>query len=365
LILLNPGPVTLSARVRRALAAEDLCHREPEFTELQAAVRSRLLSVYGVDVATWAAVILGGSGTLAVEAMLASLVPSVGRLLVLENGVYGERMSEIARRHGIAVTPLHFEAGAEIQLDAVRRALTSGGGFTHVAVVHHETTTGRLNSLAPLGTLCRERGVALLVDAVSSYGAERLDLDGWGIAACAATAHKCLHGALGISFVVVRRDAIERGAEPPRTLYLDLRTWLREQDRGGTPFTPIVPAFQALREALDEHAEAGGWRARGERYGALAERIRAGLAELGIAPWLAPEASSVVLRSYRLPDQITYDSLHDELKKRGFVIYSGQAPLRDQIFRVSTMGEIADRDIDRFLAAFGEATCMPQRKPRS
>jgi 2-aminoethylphosphonate-pyruvate transaminase len=365
LILMNPGPVNLSARVRRALAGEDLCHREPEFTELQAAVRSRLLAVYGLDAATFAPVILGGSGTLAVEAMLASLVPSTGRLLVLENGVYGERMSEIARRHGIAVTPLHCAAGAEIPIDAVRRALASGDGFTHVAVVHHETTTGRLNALAPLGALCRERGAALLVDAVSSYGAEPLDLDGWGISACAATAHKCLHGALGISFVVVRRDALEPGAEPARSLYLDLRTWAREQERGGTPFTPIVPAFHALREALDELTEAGGWRARGARYRELAERIRAGLAELGIAPWLAPGDSSAVLRSYQLPSQMTYDSLHDELKKRGFVIYAGQPPLREQLFRISTMGEISDRDIDQFLAAFREAACMPQRKLRS
>lgn len=364
MILLNPGPVTLSARVRRALTAEDLCHREPEFTELQTALRSRLLGVYGLDAATWTPVILGGSGTLAVEAMLASLVPSSGRLLVLENGVYGERMSEIARRHGIASTPLRFDAGAEIQRDAVRRALASGAGFTHVAVVHHETTTGRLNELAALGALCREGGAALLVDAVSSFGAEQLDPDGWGIAACAATAHKCLHGALGISFVIVRRDALERGADPPRTLYLDLETWTREQERGSTPFTPIVPAFQALREALDELAEAGGWRARGERYRALAERVRAGLLRLGITPWLAPEASSAVLRSYRLPERITYESLHAELKKRGFVIYSGQGPLREQMFRISTMGEITDRDIDRLLAAFGEATCAPQRKQR-
>ena len=363
MILLNPGPVNLSARVRRAHGAEDLCHREPEFAELQAAVRARLLAVYGLDPAVWTLALLGGSGTLAVEALLTTLVPRAGRLLVLENGVYGERMSEIARRHGIDVTPLRFETGQEIPIESVRRALASGERFTHVAVVHHETTTGRLNALAPLGALCGEHGAELLVDAVSSFGAEELAFD--AIAGCAATGHKCLHGALGLSFAVVRRTALECACQPPRSLYLDVAAWAREQERGGTPFTPMVPAFQALREALDELAEAGGWRARHARYLELAERVRRGFAERGVAPWLPAAASSAVLRSYHLPEGMSYDALHDELKKRGFVIYAGQAPLRNQLFRISTMGEISDADIERFLAAFDEAACAPRRNQRS
>jgi len=357
-ILLNPGPVTLSARVRRALTLEDMCHREPEFTELQTAVRGKLLSVYGLDPAGWVPVVMGGSGTLAVEAMLSSLVPPDGRLLVLENGVYGERMSEIARRHGIAATPLHFEVGAELDIERVRRALMSQERFTHLAVVHHETTTGRLNALSPLGAICRPLGVELLVDAVSSFGAEAIEFEAWGVTAAAATAHKCLHGALGLSFVIARRSALAHSCEPPRSLYLDLSIWGREQERGGTPFTPMIPAYHALREALDELAEAGGWRARGARYHALAERVRSGLERLGVRPWLPPEASSAVLRSYALPAGATYSAVHDELKSRGFVIYAGQAPLRDQLFRISTMGEIEECDVDRFLAAFREARCM-------
>jgi len=364
-ILLNPGPVNLSTRVRRALLAEDLCHREPEFAELQAAVRSRLLGVYSLDPAIWTAVVLGGSGTAAVEAALTSLVPADGRLLVIENGVYGERMSEIARRHRIAAASLHFEAGEEIGVESVRRSLAASERFTHVAVVHHETTTGRLNELEAIAGLCREHGAALIVDAVSSFGAELLDLDAWGIAACAATAHKCLHGALGLSFAIVRRTELEVCCQPPRTLYLDLAGWAREQEQGSTPFTPIVPAYHALREALDELAEAGGWRARGARYRELAERIRVGLAARGIEPWLSPESSSVVLRSYRLPEGMSYARLHDALKKRGFVIYAGQPPLRDRLFRISTMGEIADRDVDRFLAAVGELTLADKGNTRS
>src|SRR5262249_14721315 len=160
-----------------------------------------------------------------------------------------------------------------------------------VAAVHHETTTRRLNALAPLGALCRDHAAGLLLDAVSSFAAEALALDSCGIAACAARARKCLHGALGLACAAARRAPLARQCRPPRPLYLDLSVWAGEQARGGAPFTSIVPAYHALREALDELSESGGWRARGARYRALAERVRAGLEALKVRPGLPPGAA--------------------------------------------------------------------------
>ena len=100
-ILLNPGPVTLTERVRNAMLNPDLCHREPEFAELQSAIREKLLRVYTLDNRDWAAGLLTGSGTAAVEAMISTLVPVDGKLLSIENGVYGERISKIAEQYGI------------------------------------------------------------------------------------------------------------------------------------------------------------------------------------------------------------------------------------------------------------------------
>ena len=97
-ILLNPGPVTLSARVREAMLGPDLCHREPEFAELQAEIRSKILGVYGLGSTDWASILLTGSGTAAIEAMLTSVVPDNGHVLVIENGAYGERMTKILHR---------------------------------------------------------------------------------------------------------------------------------------------------------------------------------------------------------------------------------------------------------------------------
>ena len=352
MILLNPGPVNLTDRVRQAMLKPDLCHREKEFFELQDRIRRRLVDVYDLDPDKWTAVLISGSGSSAMEAMVSSLVPENGHLLVIENGVYGERLSKIASVHNISLDQLHLEWGAEIDLEKVQLLLDQQPTITHLAVVHHETTTGRLNSLSDLGRICSERDIQLLVDAVSSFGGEALNFDADAITACAGTANKCLHGIPGLAFVIVRRSAFAQLNYLQRTLYLDLKSYYSAQEKQSTPFTPAIPAFYALDEALAELEEAQGWLARHQQYRNLADQVTNGLAELDISLLLPREVSSVVLRSYHLPPEQTYQQLHDTLKQQGFVIYAGQQQLESSIFRISTMGAITSGDIDRLLNAF-------------
>lgn len=352
LILLNPGPVTLSAGVREAAVSADLCHREPEFQELQAEVLGGLLQVYGCAFGEWVPVALGGSGTAAMEAMISSLAPADARLLVPQNGVYGERSARIAAIHGIAHEVLDHAWGGELDMDAIERALATGR-FSHVVMVHHETTTGRLNPLEDVADLCARHGARLLVDAVSSFGAEAIDFAHPALDACAATSNKCLHGIPGLAFVLCRATALS-GELPERSLYLHLPRWAGPQAAGSTPFTPAVNAWLALHEALGELEAQGGWQGRRERYLQLAEQVRAALEGMGVEPWLDPASSSCVLRSYRLPAGLTYNLLHDWLRHKGFVIYAGQGGLAGEMFRISTMGEIGDSDMERLLAAFKE-----------
>lgn len=357
MLLLNPGPVTLSERVRRSMLAPDLCHRESEFFDLQDEARQRLLAVYGIDPAQWCVVLITASGTGAVESMVSTLVPQEGRVLVAENGVYGERIAQICARYRIAHERMRGDWMQALDLAGIARRIEDaphdgGGRYTHIAAVHHETTTGRLNDLRALTDLCRKHGVKLLLDAVSSFGAELLDFSDESLAATAAAGNKCLHGVPGVSFVIARRRALERAVS--RAYYLDLARAARAQDSRDTPFTPAVHAHYALVEALREHAEQGGWPARHRRYAALAEQVRAGLAELHVPAMLPPEESSVVLRSYAMPAGVSYPALHDALKARGFVIYAGQGNLSQKLFRISTMGEVSAADIDRLLECCGE-----------
>jgi 2-aminoethylphosphonate-pyruvate transaminase len=351
MLLLNPGPVTLTERVRRALLQPDLCHRESEFFALQDEIRTRLLAVYGLDPQVWTAVLLTGSGTAAVESMTAALVPANGRLLNLENGVYGDRIAQICSQYAISHERVIGSWMQPLDLNAIVARLDSaaqqGKPFTHVAVVHHETTTGRLNDLAPILELCRARGLRLLADAVSSFGAEDIDFANESLTAVAATANKCLHGVPGVAFVVTRRAALAEGLS--RTYYLDLGRMARLQEQRNVPFTPAVHACYALAEALREFADEGGRTARRDRYALLAEQVRVGLATLGIEAAVPPVQSSVVLRSYRLPAGMTYTRLHDALKAEGFVIYAGQGDLSKMLFRISTMGAVSSADMNRLL----------------
>ena len=363
--LLNPGPVTLTPRVRAALGRPDLCHREPEFAALQDDLRQRLVRVYEGAETVYSAVLITGSGTAAVEAMVGSLVPRGGRAIVVVNGLYGERIAAMLGAQGKTAVLARFPFGEEIDLAAVERLLATERGITHVLAVHHETTTGRLNDIGALGALCRSHGVPLLLDAVSSFGGEALELDAWNLEAVAGVANKCLHGAPGIGFVLVRKQVLESRASGATSVYLDLWGHHVEQERGSTAFTQAVPACQALHEALCELAESGGWRARHARYRQMGERIFHGLRALGVRPLLAIEApSSAVLTSYRMPTGCDYASLHDALKRSGFVIYAGQGALATEIFRVAVMGDLGTADIERLLAAFAIHLRGPDHDPR-
>jgi 2-aminoethylphosphonate-pyruvate transaminase len=128
---------------------------------------------------------------------------------------------------------------------------------------------------------------------------------------------------------------------------------VRAQDARNTPFTPAVHVYYGLVEALREFEDEGGRAARFRRYEKLAERVRGGLEELGVKAVLPARQSSVVLRSYFLPSQLSYPQLHDALKASGFVIYAGQGGLAKSLFRISTMGQLTDADIERLITCFG------------
>ena len=353
-ILLNPGPVTLSARVRAALARGDWCHREPEFAALVQDINQRLAAVYADLAGRFDAVLMTGSGTAAVEAMLATFAARDSRTLVVANGFYGERSAAIRAAHGRPHEVLGGDWTAAVDLGALERRLAGDPGIRQVAVVHHETTTGRLTDLDAIGALCRRYDAGLLLDAVSSFGAERIDTAAWNLKALAGTANKCLHGVAGLSFVLAERSVWAEPGPAVGSLYFDLRSYHRAQQAVGySPFTQAVQVAFALDEALREHAEAGGWQQRQRLYRERAGRIHQVLAELGVHA-LLPEADySCVLRSYRVPAWTDYARLHAELKARGFVIYAGQGRLSPAIFRIAVMGDIGDADLARLEAALG------------
>jgi 2-aminoethylphosphonate-pyruvate transaminase len=353
MILLNPGPVTLTPRVKRALAGDDMCHREAEFAELTLDVLRGVERVYDTGGA-YGAVMLSGSGTAAVEAVLSTFAHKTRPTLVVCNGVYGERMAAMLARQGKPHVTLKLEWLSAIDLSRVEQALAAEPGIANVAVVHNETTTGRLNDLGPLAELCGKRGLGLLVDAVSSFGGEDFDFARLKPLAVAATANKCLHGAPGVSFVLAQKSALDAGESQATTLYLDLMEYYREQRKGWSPYTQAVHVTLALREALRELDDEGGAGARQRLYLKRSTAVRRALADLGIETLVPVAACSSMLTGFKLPEGESYDRLHDSLKAQGYVIYAGQGAFNGRIFRIATMGAIPEAELDRLAKAFGE-----------
>ena len=349
MILLNPGPVNVSARVTAALARGDLCHREPEFGELQASIRRRLVRAFAPD-ADFTAILLTGSGTAAVEAAVTSVLSERGRLVVVSNGVYGERFAAMASAARLPTTIVASAWTEPPDLAAVERALREPD-VEAVAVVHHETTTGLVNPVAEVARLARAHGKLVLVDSVSGLAGDPLDVSELDVVV--GTGGKCVQAFPGLAFVLVRRDVMARlAANPRRSLYLALAVHHEAQERGTVPFTPAVQLAYALDEALAELLEEGV-ASRIRRYAAAAALLREGFARLGLACILPSERRSNSITSLWLPTGQTYARLHDGLKARGFVIYEGQGRLAREIFRVANMGQLGRADFERFLDALG------------
>jgi 2-aminoethylphosphonate-pyruvate transaminase len=352
-ILLNPGPVNVSPRVQQALLRGDLCHRESEFSDLLVSIRAKLLQAFAPS-GGYTSAVLSGSGTLAVEAMVSSALPEGRKLLVINNGVYGERMLLMAQAHRIPTVELRYDWTEHPDLRQIETTLQEDPTIAAVALVHHETTTGLLNRVQEVGAITRRAGRLLLLDAVSALASEELDLLRDGVDLCACTANKCIQGLPGVAFVLARNDVMTAMRDyPRRSLYLHLPVHWEAQERRSIPFTPSVQAWYALDEALDELLEetvAG----RIQRYHAAAELLREGFVRLGLRLLLPPASRSNSITSMALPEGVTYTKLHDELKERGFVIYEGQGKLQTTVFRVANMGSLTLDDFRNFLSALAD-----------
>ncbi|MGH8932473.1 MAG: pyridoxal-phosphate-dependent aminotransferase family protein [Egibacteraceae bacterium] len=352
LVLLNPGPACTSERVRRAAIRADLCHREPEFVQLMSAIRTGLARSLGVA-ASHEAVLVTGSGTAAMEMAVIGAVRDGRSLLVVRNGVYGDRLARIGRVHGIAVREIAEQWTRPIDPDRVRAALRRHPDIDAVACVHHETTTGLVNPIAAIGQVVAGTGACFLVDDISGTAIEDQDLATVHADLICGTANKGLHGLPGMSFVLLSQAGARRVREAPtRSLYLHAATYLEAQRAGDVPFTPAVQICFALDEAISEYEDEGGFSARTAEYRERAAIVRKGFDGLGLRILLVDEpdrANSVT--TLALPDGMSYRELHDRLKARGFVIYAGQGQLRGRFFRVATMGHLPPRALERFLDA--------------
>ena len=349
MIILSPGPANISERVRRALTNPDIGHREPEFTAVLQETRSQLLEICGVPQG-YSCAVLGGSGTTGIEAAITSLCDVTSGVLILSNGVYGERAATIAKVFDIPHTLIKLDWTSPIPLDRAEE-LISNTPHDVVYFIHHETTTGVLNPLRQVAEIAKGHNKWVLVDTVSSIAGEDLDLAGWGVDLVIGSANKCIRGVPGAAFVILSDQLREVLSSRRQVAFAtDLVNTLSREESGETPFTPPVQTMYALLEASRELLDEGVPK-RISHYRDIAQTLRDGLSDLGLDFLVPLEHLSNTMTTVMMPERASYAGLHSSLKEMGYVIYKSQGHLSETTFRLGTIGVLTQDNIRDFLDA--------------
>jgi 2-aminoethylphosphonate-pyruvate transaminase len=346
-VLLCPGPVMVSKKVKSALLHADIGHRETEFIEILTRCRAKLNKVYGAN-NEYTNVIITGSGTAANEALLSSYGPGK-KLLILSNGEFGNRLLDLARCHNLNYTGLEFGWTNPMDLAKIEQTIAQEK-FDALMMVHHETSTGMLNPINEIGAMLKPYGVDFLVDAVSSIGAEALSVEKANITFCTASANKALASLPGLAFVCGKRSAFQALKDiPAHTRYLDLyRHYEFEDLHYQTPNTPAVSLFYALETALDELLQ-DTLEKRMQHYGHLTSLIRNRLKKLGMSFPIAESQMSRVLTTVYYPADVDVEGFHEWVKQHNYVIYRGKGPLLGKAFQIANIGHVREEHVRAFL----------------
>ena len=352
-VLLTPGPLTTTLATKLAML-RDWGSWDAAFNEITGSICRDLVGIAnGGD--DYACVPLQGSGTFAVEAAIGNLVPRDGRVLVPNNGAYCARIVRICGYLGRAVTQLPIAEDQPATAAAVDAALAADPSITHVALVHCETGAGLRNDLDGIARVCRSRGKALIVDAMSSFGALPIDARSTPFDALVAASGKCLEGVPGMGFVIVRREALLAGQGNAHSLAMDLHDQYTYMQRTTQwRFTPPTHVVAALRAALDQFFAEGGQPARLARYRANCEALLRGMTALGVRPYLDAAVQAPIIVTFHAPADPAYAfaAFYARVRARGYILYPGKLT-RTETFRVGCIGAIDAAEMGNVVAAIG------------
>jgi 2-aminoethylphosphonate-pyruvate transaminase len=356
-LLFTPGPLTTSLSVKSAML-HDAGSWHFEFNALVRSIQDRILRLAGLEPGgDFDCVPMQGTGTFGVESVIGSVIPPNGKLLVLSNGAYGDRMVLMASTLKIAHTVLRVPEETAFSPAEVERALKADPAITHVAVVHSETTTGILNDIEIVGRIVSAQQRAYIVDAMSSFGAVPIDFASAHIDYLVSSANKCIEGVPGFSFVIARRGKLLETQGWARSLSLDLLGQLRGFEKNGQfRYTPPTHAILAFDQALKELDAEGGIAGRAARYKRNHEVLLTGMRKLRFRSYLAPELQSYIITSFYYPahPNFTFEQFYRKLSDKGFIIYPGKLSQID-LFRIGNIGRLFEADIKALLLGIEEA----------
>jgi alanine-glyoxylate transaminase/serine-glyoxylate transaminase/serine-pyruvate transaminase len=325
--------------VLRAMSTPLVGHLDPQFLEIMNETQEMLRGVFRTrNTLTFP---VSGTGSAGMETCVVNLVDPGDSMLVCVNGVFGQRMADVAERAGAKVTVIERPWGEVFAPDQIREALRRVRPKV-LGIVHAETSTGAWQPIEGLGPLCQEHDTLLLVDAVTSLGGIPVDTDAWGIDAIYSGTQKCLScppGLAPVSFSARAVEAIDRRKTKVQSWYLDMgmvqRYWGEERFYHHTaPISMIYALHEALRLIHEE-----GLQSACERHERNHRALKAGLAALGITYTAAEGHELPMLNAVRLPTGVDDAGMRKRLLSEfGIEIGGGLGEFKGKVWRIGLMG---------------------------
>ncbi|MEO1772874.1 2-aminoethylphosphonate--pyruvate transaminase [Candidatus Enterococcus ferrettii] len=345
--LLTPGPLTTTMTVKKAMLT-DQCTWDQDYKEITQEIRRRLLSLAGVSEKEYTTILMQGSGSFGVEAVLSSMITPEDHLLICTNGAYGQRIATMCQRHGIVHTVYKVPENKIPKAEAVQKLLNDYPSISAIAMVHSETTSGILNELDEISALAKANDLLFIVDAMSSFGGIPMDISELKIDFLISSSNKCIQGVPGFSFVIGKKIELEKRKGYAKTLSLDLYDQYQVMEKDGKwRFTSPTHTVLAFLQALKELELEGGIEQRYLRYLTNNHLLQQKMSELGYETFIQNHQGPFIT-SFLYPKDRPFDfnNFYHHLKHNGFVIYPGKISDHD-CFRIGNIGEIYPEDIHR------------------
>jgi len=352
-LIMLPGPTNVSERVMRAMQGPIINHRGDAFRELNKGLLEKTRHLFQTD---GEVVVFSSSGTGGVEAAVLNLIRPGDVALVPVFGEFSARLAETVEMAGGETVRVASEFGAAPTLDQLKDAMEKHGSFKALFLVHNETSTGvAAPYVEEVTKLARDHGAFAVVDAISSLGGYAIPVDRWEVDVCITGSQKCIAAPPGLALLSVSKRVVEfLKKSPPKTRYFDIPRYLEYGARGETPFTPALPVYYALDEALNEMLEEGLAK-RVERHDKMSALLYDGLAGLELKAVAEKSVrSKTVIASY-YPQGVDDAKFRKSLAHdREVVIAGGFGPFAGKVFRVGCMGNINKDFVETTLKAIGE-----------
>jgi alanine-glyoxylate transaminase/serine-glyoxylate transaminase/serine-pyruvate transaminase len=356
-VLLGPGPSNPYPEAVTALARPMLGHLDPEFLTVLDETNERLRTVFRTQ--NELTFPISATGSAGMEACFVNLLERGEEAIVGVNGVFGERMCEVARRCGAEVVRVDAPWGRALDPEELLTAQREHPDARVLAVVHAETSTGVRNDVGPLRAL-QETDTLLIVDTVTSLGGIQVEVDEWGVDACYSGTQKCLGVPPGLAPATFSARAVRRvqsRAHPPQSWYLDLGLIGSYVGAGQrmyhhtAPITMIFSLHAALGALLDEGLEAA-W----ARHRSAGERLQRELPGLGFRLIADDGHRLPQLTSTWLPGRADDAGLRKRLlEEHGIEVGGGLGEFAGKAWRIGLMGHSArDRSVTTLLGALRE-----------